>query len=92
VLFGDEFASARAADYAGAQIFDMGFKGDKTQNMLWRLAHKPICGYDPQLIVVSAGRHNAGENTPEEIEAAKRRILARIRAQAPEAEVLVLND
>ena len=92
VLFGDEFASAKAADYAGAQIFDMGFKGDKTQNMLWRLAHKPICGYDPQLIVVSAGRHNAGENTPEEIEAAKRRILARIRAQAPEAEVLVLND
>jgi hypothetical protein len=92
VLFGDEFASAKAADYAGQQVFDMGFKGDKTQNMLWRLAHNPICGYDPHLIVVSAGRHNAGENTPEEIEAAKKRILARIRAQAPEAEVVFLRD
>lgn len=89
VLLGDETASANAADWADAQVFDMGFKGDKTQNVLWRLEQRILNGYDPDVVVVSAGLHNRGVNTSEEIAAAVRRIAALARVQAPRAEIII---
>lgn len=89
ILLGDETASAKAAEWAGAQVFDMGFKGDRTQNVLWRLGQRPLAGYRPHVVVVSVGRHNAADNTPEEIAAAQRRIAAEVRAQVPQAEVVI---
>lgn len=88
VLLGDETASAKAGDFPGAQVFDMGFKGDRTENVLWRLSQKPLAGYRPHTVVVSVGRHNAAVNTPEEIAAAKRRIAAWVRAEVPSAQVV----
>ena len=91
VLLGDETASEKAAEWPDAQVFDMGFKGDRTENVLWRLAQRPLAGYMPHVVVVSAGRNNAGANTAEEIAAARKRIVAEVRAQAPSAEI-ILND
>ena len=92
VLLGDETASAQASAYAGAQVFDMGFKGDRTQNVLWRLSQRPLSGFSPHVVVISVGLHNAGENTAEEIEQARTRIVQRVRVQVPDAEVIVLKD
>ena len=92
VLLGDETASAQASAYAGAQVFDMGFKGDRTQNVLWRLSQRPLPGFSPHVVVISVGLHNAGENTAEEIERARTRIVQRVRVQVPDAEVIVLKD
>jgi hypothetical protein len=91
VLLGDETASEKAAEWDGAQIFDMGFKGDRTENVLWRLEQRPLEGYRPHVVVVSVGRHNTGLNSPQEIAAAKERIVAEVRAQVPSAEI-VLQD
>lgn len=92
VLIGDETASALKTRYPGAQVFDMGFKGDKTQNVLWRITQRPFEGYDPDIVVVSVGHHNVGENTAAEIDAAKKRIVSRIRVQVPRARVTVAGE
>ena len=92
VLLGDETASAMASSYPGAQVFDMGFKGDKTQNVLWRITQRPFEGFDPDIVVISVGRHNAGENTPSEVTAAKKRIAARVAAQVPRANIVIANE
>ena len=89
VLLGDESASEKAAGWSGAQVFDMGFKGDRTENVLWRLEQRPIAGYRPHVVVVSVGRNNAGINSAEEIAAAKKQIVAEVRQQAPDAEIIV---
>ena len=92
VLLGDETASAAAANYQGAQVFDMGFRGDRTQNVIWRLQQGALIGYDPDEVVVSVGAHNSPENTREEVAAARRRIVSLVRARAPRAKVTLLGE
>ena len=86
--FGDETASALAAEYGdGWQVFDMGFPGDKVQNAMWRVIQGTLAGYDPALIVISVGGHNEGVNTPAEIAAAKAKLLGLVRERAAGVEV-----
>ncbi|MBQ6329692.1 MAG: metallophosphoesterase [Kiritimatiellae bacterium] len=92
VLLGDESASALAADYPDAQVFDLGFPGDRTQNVIWRLVEGELTGYDPDVVVISVGAHNKASNTPGQVEAARRRIAALVRAHAPRAEVRMQKD
>ena len=92
VLLGDESAGAAAANYPDAQVFDMGFKGDRTQNVIWRVIQGEISDYDPDEVMISVGAHNIGDNTREEIAAACRRIVSLVRARVPRAKVKLLND
>ena len=87
VLLGDETASAQAGQFADCQVFDFGFKGDRIETVHWRVQQGELAGYDPALVVVSVGGHNEGVNTPEEIAAAKQKLLAYVRARAPRAEI-----
>ena len=88
-LLGDETASAKAAEYGkNAVVFDFGFKGDRTQNVIWRLMQGQLEGYNPDCVVISVGRHNRGENSPEEIAAALERIVTLVRESAPKAQIV----
>ena len=49
------------------EVFDMGFPGDKVQNVMWRVLQGTLAGYDPARIVISVGSHNKGANTEAEI-------------------------
>lgn len=90
ILLGDESASALAAGYGKDwQVFDMGFPGDRTQNVMWRVIQGTLAGYDPQRVVISVGAHNAGANTDEEIAAAKAKLEGLVRARVPTAEIVV---
>jgi hypothetical protein len=91
-LLGDETASAKASEYVNDAVFDFGFKGDKTQNVIWRLLQGQLEGYDPDLVIVAVGRHNRGANTAEEISAARKRIVALVRAAAPKAEIVLAEE
>jgi hypothetical protein len=88
-LLGDETASAKAAQFGkDTVVFDFGFKGDKTQNVIWRLLQGQLEGYNPDRVIISVGKHNRGENTPEEIAAALERIVSLVRAWAPKAQII----
>jgi hypothetical protein len=90
VLLGDETASALAAEFGRDwQIFDMGFAGDKIENVLWRVIQNELFGYEPDEIVISVGRHNRVANTPEEIVAGLKNLAAYVRERAPRAKVTV---
>ena len=90
VLLGDETASACAADYgADRQVFDMGFPGDKVQNVMWRVLQGTLAGYDPARIVISVGKHNKGVNTEAEVAAAQAKLIGLVRERAPKVEIVV---
>ena len=92
VLLGDETASERAASFDdGWQVFDFGFRGDRVENVLWRVIEGTLLGYDPQRVVISVGRHNRPANTPEEIGAGLEKLAAYVRARVPKAEVEVVQ-
>ena len=71
---------------------DMGFRGDRTQNVIWRVVQGALSGYDPAEVVISVGAHNSPENTREEIATARRRIVSLVRARAPRAKVTLLGE
>ena len=90
ILLGDETASALASEYGDDwQVFDMGFTGDKLQNVMWRVIQGTLAGYSPTRIVISAGKNNVGVNTAEEISAAKAKLIGLVRDRASDVEVLV---
>ena len=89
VLLGDETASARAKDYGGGwQVFDLGFPGDRVENVLWRVIEGELFGYDPDAVVISAGAHNRERNTPEEIAAGLAKLTGYVRAEVPRARII----
>jgi len=90
VLLGDEGASALAASLGGdCQVFDFGFKGDRVENVLWRVQQGELKGYDPDEVLVSVGRHNLGVNTAAEVEEAVGKLVVAVRKAAPRASVKV---
>ena len=88
VLLGDETASALASRYGeDCQVFDMGFPGDRIENVLWRVMQGELGGYDPDEVVISVGGRNRGANSEDEISAGIARLAAEVRSRVPKANV-----
>jgi lysophospholipase L1-like esterase len=81
-----------ARHYAKYNALDLGFGGDHTENVLWRLQHGEIDGFRPKVAVVMIGTNNTGDRQedPRTTAAGIRRILDEIRARQPETRILLL--
>ena len=71
---------------------DLGFAGDKTENVLWRLAHGEVDGIAPNVAVLMIGTNNTGDRQedPNTTAAGVRRIVEELRRRLPGTKVLVL--
>jgi lysophospholipase L1-like esterase len=71
---------------------NLGFSGDRTENVLWRLQHGEVDGLEPDLVVVMIGTNNTGHrmDPPAAIAAGVRAILAELDNRLPDSEVLLL--
>lgn len=89
--------NAFAATFGNRKVLNLGFGWDRTQNVLWRLDHGEFDGCHPQWTIVNIGTNNftktvnARDNTPEEIAEGVRQILLRIRAKAPETNIILMG-
>jgi len=84
--FNERFSGWNAADFA--------WGGDRTENMLWRLANGELDGVEPEVIVIQAGTNNVGSRAggPDKVEAIAagvRAIVEHSRRLAPEAALVV---
>ena len=46
---------------------NLGFSGDRTQHVLWRLQNGELNGVHPKAVVIMIGTNNVGGNSPEQI-------------------------
>lgn len=71
---------------------NLGFGGDRTQHVLWRLDHGNIDGIHPKAAVLMIGTNNSNENdnTAEEIAEGITAIVKKLREKLPETKVLIL--
>lgn len=78
--------------FAKYNALDLGFGGDRTENLLWRLQHGEIDGIRPKAVVMLIGTNNTGHRgeDPALIVAGIRRDLAEIRHRQPQAKVLLM--
>lgn len=78
--------------YAPRNAVNMGFSGDRTQHVLWRLDHGHLEGISPKLAVLMIGTNNSNgeDNTAEEIADGIIAICKNIRAKCPKTKILIL--
>jgi lysophospholipase L1-like esterase len=76
--------------YAPRNAVNMGFSGDRTQHVLWRLENGEIDGINPKLAVVMIGTNNNVDNTAEEIADGIKAICAKLRCKLPQTKILLL--
>ncbi len=76
--------------FAGLAVTNMGCSGDKTQHVLYRIAHGSLDGIAPKAIMLMIGTNNIGSNTVDEIGEGVGAILNAIRGKCPKTQILLL--
>ena len=78
--------------YAPRNTVNMGFSGDRTQHVLWRLENGEIDGIDPKLAVIMIGTNNSNgtDNTAEEVGDGIIAICSKLRTELPQTKILIL--
>lgn len=74
-------------DPAGTR--NMGFGWDRIENVLWRVYHEELDGYDATNILVMTGTNNLQMNTNEEIIKGLQQLVVAIRQRQPKASILL---
>jgi beta-glucosidase len=78
--------------YAPYHALQLGFGGDRTENVLWRLQHGEIDGIAPKVAVLMIGTNNTGQRgeNPQTTAAGIQRIVEEIRHRLPKTKLLLL--
>ena len=78
--------------YAPRKALNLGFSGDRTEHVLWRLDHGELDGQNPKLVVMMIGTNNTGhrKDKPQDIADGVKAILDKLKTKAPHAKILVL--
>lgn len=71
------------------KILNLGYGGDRTQHVLWRMKNGELEGYKAKLFMLMIGTNNYGDK-PEHIAEGTRRIIATIQEKHPESKIILL--
>ena len=89
----DRAGSATFQQYYGHRnAVNLGFGGDRTQHVLWRLIEMELQEItpNPDVAVVMIGTNNSNSDTPNQIANGIRAICNTLRGQLPETKILLL--
>ena len=75
------------------KAINLGFGGDRTEHVLWRLDHLPVMKVAPRAAVVLIGTNNIcwGSDTPKQAADGVQAIVRKLKAIYPDMNVLVLG-
>ena len=76
--------------YAPRKALNLGFGGDRTQHVLWRLQNGNFVGQEPKLCVLMIGTNNYRADPSSEIADGIGAIVDEIRKRSPTSKVLIL--
>jgi lysophospholipase L1-like esterase len=79
--------------YEDRQAVNLGFSGDRTEHVIWRLTRGDLSKFRPKVAVLLIGTNNTGHllQDPEEVAAGIARILEILAEKTPETKVLLLG-
>lgn len=78
--------------YQPRNALNLGFNGDKTENVLWRLAQGEVDNIQPKLLVLLIGTNNAGHrmDKAEDTALGVKQILSVLEEKLPQSKILLL--
>jgi beta-glucosidase len=76
---------------AGRKVLNLGYGGDRTQNIIWRINHGELDGYEAKCVVLMIGTNNNSSNSskPEDVAGGIEKIVNMIRAKQPKAKIVL---
>jgi len=79
--------------YGDRSFINMGFGGDRTQHVLWRLDHLPMDKIRPKAVMLLIGSNNLAdrETTDENIAEGIKACVDKLRSLYPDVKILVLD-
>jgi lysophospholipase L1-like esterase len=79
--------------YAKRNALNMGFGGDRTQHVLWRMLNGEIDGINPELAVLLVGTNNCNDKDtpPEQIADGIKSVICVLKNKLPDTRILVLG-
>ena len=77
--------------FKGKHVRNLGFGWDKIENMLWRIYHGELDGYQAKDIVALPGTNNLQSNTDEEILQGISTLIEAIQERQPTARLCILG-
>lgn len=75
----------------GRSVLNLGYGGDKTQNVIWRIEHGELDGYKAKWIVLMVGTNNntLKDANPSDTAEGVKKIVGMIRKRQPEARIVL---
>ncbi len=73
------------------QIRNFGFGWDRVENVLWRIYHDELDGFEAEQIVLMIGTNNEHLNTDDEILSGLEMVINAVKARQPKARLLLLG-
>ncbi|MFI4910892.1 MAG: GDSL-type esterase/lipase family protein [Sedimentisphaeraceae bacterium JB056] len=79
--------------YLPRKTLNLGYDGDRTQYVLWRLDNGELDNIDPKLAILLIGTNNSNtrKNTAEQIANGVMAVICKIREKLPDTKLLVLS-
>ncbi len=78
--------------YAPRKALNLGFSGDTTSHVLWRLDHGEVAGLHPKAAVVLIGTNNTGHGqSAEQTEVGIDAVVAKLEELLPQTHILLLG-
>lgn len=84
--------NALAKDFKGKKILNLGFKGDYTGHVLWRLQNGELEGVSAEVAVIMIGTNNTtrGDSSSQTAEGVKL-IVEEVKKRLPESKILLIS-
>lgn len=78
--------------YQPRNALNLGFSGDRTENVLWRIANGAVDDINPKLVVLMIGTNNAGHRKEDPTETALgiEKIIEALHSKLPDTKILLL--
>ena len=79
--------------YAPRKALNLGFSGDTTANVLWRIQHGEVDGLHPKAVVLLIGTNNTGHSnqSAEQTESGIDAVVAVLEQKLPDTRILLLG-
>lgn len=76
---------------AGRKVLNLGYGGDRTENVIWRLEHGELDGYVAKRVVVMIGTNNnsSEKSDPANVARGVEKIIDLVKARQPGAEIVL---
>jgi lysophospholipase L1-like esterase len=101
VMIGDSIThswSKYPGVFEGSNLLNLGFPGDRTQNVLWRIENGAFDGISPKLVTLMIGTNNMHDtkkaypaDKPEDIFTGIKAIVTEVRTRLPKSKLVIFS-